>query len=109
MLGALALIPHTTGSYEQLPLLLIPKTGRRFAFMMGLTYLAAFCANFIVDYEGLPRTQRLMVTGMLERQWPYFLVLVYLPALYFVLRPTIPGVLRSALRQGTAPPHPDGS
>jgi hypothetical protein len=102
MLGLLALIPHTTGIYEQLPLLLIPKTRRSFSLMMGLSYLAALCANYVVNYEGVPRTGPLMVPGMLDRQWPYFLVLVYLPALYLVLRPTGRRMPRGAPAPDTA-------
>jgi hypothetical protein len=78
MLGLLALLPHTTGVYEQLPLLLIPRTGRAFALLFGLSYLAA----------GLVYTRNTFgpsVSGTLDAQWPYFLVLVYLPALVMVL------------------------
>jgi hypothetical protein len=80
MLGLLALMPHTTGVYEQLPLLLIPQTGRAFAVLLGLSYLAA----------GLVYTRDTFgpsVAGTLDAQWPYFLVLVYLPALVMVLWP----------------------
>jgi hypothetical protein len=80
MLGLLALIPHTTGLYEQLPLLLIPQTPLRFAGLMGLSWLAA----------GLVYTQETFVpsaAATLDGQWPYFLVLVYLPALAMVLLP----------------------
>lgn len=100
MLGLLALVPHTTAFYEQLPLLLIPQNKRSLAVLMGLSYLAAFCTNFVVDYEGVPRVQQLMVQGMLERQWPYFLVLVYLPALYLVLQPRSPNAPGEHLSRG---------
>lgn len=39
-----------------------------------------------------------MVPGMLDRQWPYFLALVYLPALCLVLRP-------AGLRMPRGAPH----
>lgn len=80
MLGLLALMPHTTGVYEQLPLLLIPQTPRAFGLLLGLSYLAAL----------LVYTQHTFgpsVAGTLDAQWPYFLVLVYLPALAMVLWP----------------------
>ena len=80
MLSVLALLPHTTGVYEQLPLFLIPQTGMAFALLFGLSYLAAL----------LVYTQNTFgpsVAGTLDAQWPYFLVLVYLPALIMVLWP----------------------
>jgi hypothetical protein len=80
MLGLLALMPHTTGVYEQLPLLLIPQTPKAFGLLLGLSYLAAL----------LVYTQNTFgpsVAGTLDAQWPYFLVLVYLPALAMVLWP----------------------
>jgi hypothetical protein len=84
MLGLLALVPHTTGIYEQLPLLLIPQTKRRFAVLMGLSWLAAVLVYTLVSYnpelDVVARVQR-----GLTKQWPYFLVLVWLPALWMVL------------------------
>jgi hypothetical protein len=80
MLGLLALVPHTTGVYEQLPLLLIPRTGRAFAVLLGLSWLAA-----VLVYT--QNTFGPSVAGTLDAQWPYFLVLVYLPALAMVLWP----------------------
>jgi hypothetical protein len=75
MPGALALIPHTTGVYEQIPLLLIPQSRRTLGLFIGLTWLAGY----------LVYTRNTFGAGALERQWPYFLVLVYLPALWMVL------------------------
>jgi hypothetical protein len=86
MLGLLALIPHTTSSYEQLPLLLIPQTKRRFAVFMGLVWVAAVLARVVLISESKPKVETLLVQWILDRQWPYFLLLVYLPALYIVLR-----------------------
>lgn len=80
MLAVLALMPHTTGVYEQLPLLLIPQTGRAFALLLGLSYLAAVLAYTRHTFGS-------SVAGTLDAQWPYFLVLVYLPALVMVLWP----------------------
>jgi hypothetical protein len=80
MLGVLSLIPHTTGLYELLPLLLIPRTKRAFAGLMALSYLAA-----VLVYTQNTFVHTLAET--LDKQWPYFLVLVYLPALVMVLWP----------------------
>jgi hypothetical protein len=85
----LAITPHTTGIYEQLPLLLIPQTKRTFAMLMGLCYLAAILVYTVIDYEAAP-TVPLRVQHGLTLQWPYFLVLVWLPALFMVLRPSRP-------------------
>jgi hypothetical protein len=87
LLGLMALIPHTTGIYEQLPLLLIPQTKRTFAALMGLSYLAAVLVYTVVSYEASSNVL-LRVQRGLTLQWPYFLVLVWLPALYMVLRPS---------------------
>jgi hypothetical protein len=78
MLGALALIPHTTGVYEQIPLLLIPQSRRTLGLFIGLTWLA----SYLVYTRG---TFGATIADGLERQWPYFLVLVWLPALGMVL------------------------
>jgi len=80
MLALLALVPHTTGVYEQLPLLLIPRTGRTFGVLLGLSYVAALLV-YTQDTFGPSAAESL------DRQWPYFLILVYLPALLMVLRP----------------------
>ena len=91
MLGLLALIPHTTGLYEQLPLMLIPQTRRGFAELMGLTYVAALLVYALVPYGPAD------VPGTLDRQWPYFLTLVYLPCLWMVLkRPSPPSLEQQA-------------
>jgi hypothetical protein len=88
LLGLLALVPHTTGIYEQLPLLLIPQTKRRFAVLMGLSWVAAVLVYTVVSYTPEPDVV-LRVQRGLARQWPYFLFLVWLPALYMVLRPPV--------------------
>lgn len=84
MLGVLALIPHTTVLYEQLPLLLIPQTGRAFAVLMGLGYLAQVLTATLVPHGP---TNELLAT--LDAEWPYYLVLVYLPALYLIIRGSV--------------------
>jgi hypothetical protein len=81
MLGMLALIPHTTSVYELLPLLLIPQTGRSFAVLLGLSYVATAIVYIRFPFGG-------SVSGTLDARWPYFLVLVWLPALFMALRPS---------------------
>jgi len=84
LLGVLGLVPHTAGLYESLPLLLIPQSGRSFAILMGLEYLAAFLA-YSVFSPGNP-------AGMMDAGWPYLLVLIYLPCLWMVLIESPPHV-----------------
>lgn len=78
MLGMLALIPHTTSVYELLPLLLIPQTRRSFAILLGLSYVATAIVYIRFPFGG-------SISGTLDARWPYFLVLVWLPALFMVL------------------------
>jgi hypothetical protein len=102
LLGLMALIPHTTGIYEQLPLLLIPRTKRTFALLMGLSYLAAVLVYTVVAYDSSPNVP-LRVQRGLDQQWPYFMVLVWLPALYMaLLSPEIaPPALRTEQQQSS--------
>jgi hypothetical protein len=79
------LVPHTTGIYEQLPLLLIPQTKQRFAVLIGLSWLAAMLVYTVVSYGPEPDVVSRVERG-LALQWPYFLFLVWLPSLYMVLR-----------------------
>jgi hypothetical protein len=72
LLGVLSLMPHTAGVYESLPLLLIPQSGKRFAVLLGLQYLAAFLAYTVVSPGNLG--------GML----------IYLPCLWMVLKQPSP-------------------
>ena len=106
LLGLMALIPHTTGIYEQLPLLLIPKTKRTFALLMGLSYLAALLVYTVVSYDSSPNVP-LRVQRGLDQQWPYFMVLVWLPSLYLVLRQFPPEDKELSTR--TDPEHSPGS
>jgi hypothetical protein len=82
MLGTLALVPHTTSVYELLPLLLIPQTGRSFAVLSALTYLATAIVYVRYPFGG-------SVSGTLDARWPYLFVLVWIPALVLTLRPWI--------------------
>ena len=79
MLGILALIPHTTSVYEQLPLFLIPQTRGSFAVLLGLSYAATAITYVLFPFHD-------SVSGTLDARWPYYLVLVWLPALFMVLR-----------------------
>jgi hypothetical protein len=105
LLGLLAFVPHTTGIYEQLPLLLIPQTPRRFAALFGLTHLAAIVVTTVVGYPG---GEKIAVQHGLAIQWHYFLALVWLPALYFVLRRP-PAALRidDGRDRGSGVRHPE--
>jgi hypothetical protein len=78
LLGVLSLVPHTVGLYESLPLLLVPQSRRNFMVLMALEYVATLLAYTMVSPGNL--------AGMLDAGWPYFLVLVYLPCLWMVLR-----------------------
>jgi hypothetical protein len=78
MLGTLALVPHTVGLYESLPLLLVPQTGQRFAVLMGLQYVAAVVSYLMLSPGNLG--------GMMDTGWAYLLILVYLPCLWMVLK-----------------------
>ena len=89
MLGMMALVPHTAGLYETLPLLLVPQSGRSFAILMALEYTAAFLSFTVIR----PGT----LGGMMDSGWLYFLVLIYLPCLWMVLRePSSPLLPRRA-------------
>jgi uncharacterized membrane protein len=81
MLAALAVIPHTVLDYEMLPLFLIPRTPREMAALTlssQVAYALAFTSHpGVVDGD---------LGGMIAGRWPYWLVLVYLPALVLVLR-----------------------
>jgi hypothetical protein len=81
MLTVLALVPHTTMVYEMLPLFLIPRTSREMAGLTLLTQIA-FAAAFTLR----PGTNYPHLADMLNAHWPFWLVLVYLPALALVLR-----------------------
>jgi hypothetical protein len=94
MLGVLALMPHTTSVYELLPLLLVPQTRRSFALLLGLSYVATAVVYIKFPFGG-------SVSGTLDARWPYFLVLVWLPALLMVLKPLLSRATVSVPAQGT--------
>jgi hypothetical protein len=85
LLGLLALIPHTTTFYEQLPLLLIPRSRGSFAILFGLFWAVALWGRFLMDVSGFPASEALKAQAILDRQWPYMLLFIYLPCLWIVL------------------------
>ena len=79
LIGMLALIPHTTSLYEMLPLLLLARTWRELAGLVGLGWLAYYGI-----YNYTPRNPSDVPHNLLV-QWPYILSLCYLPVLALVL------------------------
>ena len=78
MLGVLALVPQTTMLYEMVPLLLIPRTSREMLVLAGLSLVAgAFALQTDPSHH---------LTAAIVQLWPVFLLLVYLPCLYLILR-----------------------
>jgi hypothetical protein len=82
LLAALSLVPQISMAYELVPLLLIPRTAREMAAIVILSQLAFAVA---VTLPGLDPAHDL--AGALAKQWPVWLVGVYLPALALALRP----------------------
>lgn len=80
MLAVLALVPHTTAPYEMLPLFLIPRTPREMAV---LTLLSQVAFSLAMTFRPGDLHHHLAIT--LARQWPFWLVLLYIPALVMVL------------------------
>jgi SAM-dependent methyltransferase len=78
LLGLLACVPHALAPYELLPLFLIPKTFRHMALLTFLTQVSTI-ATFLTG------TDRNLAARMAD-DWPWFFALVYLPALWMVLR-----------------------
>jgi hypothetical protein len=108
MLAALALVPHTMVAYETLPLFLIPR--RRIE--MVLLSIASVAA-YILSNRFAPANEVTDLSGAIAGYWPYWLVLMYLPALAMVLmRPNQPddGALVGSARESTieAPAVPSG-
>jgi hypothetical protein len=87
MLAALALVPHTTVAYETLPLFLVPRRRAEMAFLS-----VASVAAYVLSNHFAPGDEVHDLAGALQGYWPYWLVLMYLPALAMVLmRPNQPG------------------
>jgi hypothetical protein len=78
-LGMLALVPHTTVLHETLGVLLCARTPRGLAFLQVLGYAAMYLVYTHTHYGPSDPAE------MLAEQWPYLLVLCYLPGLVMVL------------------------
>lgn len=78
MLGALAVIPHTSSFPDAIYLLLIARTPRELAWLVALGYLAATILTLHIYHTLDPGS-------LLSEQWPMLLVCVYLPALGLLL------------------------
>lgn len=81
LLGMLAVVPQTTFFYEMVPLLLIPRTWGKMALLVVLTTLA-----FLLPSHVSPMKPGIGFGSTLEHLWPFWLILIYLPALVIVLR-----------------------
>ena len=82
LLVGLACVPQTVGFYELLPLFLVPRRRSEAYALAFLTYAAAFTATLV-----FPRIPQEPLEAVLLRRWPILLGLVYLPAVFLVLRP----------------------
>jgi hypothetical protein len=80
MLAALAVVPQTSLLYEMVPLLLIPRSSRQMALVVGLSIVAGTFA-----WETDPSHK---LSEAVQSLWLPCLVLCYLPCLYLVLRRT---------------------
>jgi hypothetical protein len=86
MLAVLALVPHTTVAYETLPLFLIPRRRWEMAVLS-----VASVAAYILSNHFAPGDEVHHLATALRGYWPYWLLLMYLPALVMVLmRPNQP-------------------
>jgi hypothetical protein len=83
LLAGLSLVPQISMAYELVPLLLIPRSAREMATLVVLSQIAFAVA---VTLPGIDPMNDL--AGTLAKQWPVWLVGVYLPALALILRPT---------------------
>ncbi len=85
LLVALACVPQTIGFYELLPLFLLPRRRSEAYALAFLTYAAAFIATL-----AFPRIPNEPIEAALLRRWPLLLVLIYLPAVWIVVRSEAP-------------------
>jgi hypothetical protein len=83
MLGALAVLPHTTNLYEMVPLFLIPRRAVELGVLMAGTYLAHMLTHVPASVVG-GRPEA--AAAFLAANWPVYLVCCYLPSLIMVLR-----------------------
>ena len=82
MLGTLAIVPHTTGIYEMVPLFLIPNNRTELAVLMAGTYLAQALSSIPPPVGGIIERD----ANFLTANWDIFYMLCYLPSLIMVLR-----------------------
>lgn len=85
LMAALACVPQIIGLYELVPLFLIPRRRAEAYALAILSYVAAFAGVLL-----FPRVAGDQLDVELLRRWPLVLTLVYLPALWLVLRPRAP-------------------
>ena len=88
LLVALACVPHTTVSYEALPLLLVARGWRESWLLSGLS-LAVFLLQVQYDprVAGAPTAERIVAfTQVAEWTGTLSVALLYLPATFLVLR-----------------------
>jgi hypothetical protein len=81
MLAALAIVPQTTVAYETLPLFLIPRTAREMGSLTGLSFAA-----YLLSTRLAPGDEVHHLKEAIAGYWPYWLILVYMPCLWMVLR-----------------------
>jgi len=78
MLAVLAVVPQTSLLYEMVPLLLIPRSIRQMAVVVGLSIVAGVFA-----WQTDPSHR---LSEAVQTLWLPSLALCYLPCLYLVLR-----------------------
>jgi len=78
---ALACIPQTTSLYESLPLFLVCRRRWDAYLLAVLSHVAAFVQDRYYSAPGQ------VLEAVIAHRWPVFLVTLWLPALYLVLRP----------------------
>lgn len=83
MLAVLACVPHSIGLYDALPLFLIP---RRKAEAYGLAIATMALAFISARYFPWHQEAGEPLASYIRRQWPPAFALVYLPALFLLLR-----------------------
>jgi hypothetical protein len=80
LLAMLSVVPQTTFFYEMVPLVLIPQTWRQMVSWALLSLLA-----FLLPAHFSPLQPRIGFAAVLNHLWPFWLMLIYLPALLMVL------------------------
>ncbi len=83
MLGALALLPHTTNLYEMVPLFLIPRHPIELGLLMTGTYVAQILTH-VPEHVAGARPDA--AAAFLTANWPVYLACCYIPSLIVILR-----------------------